>query len=75
MNDSHESQFQVLPSSLSKKDIWKKYSEAAAPAEVKIVSYVSFVRLWRQLLPFIAISKPMSDLCWTCQQGYRKISK
>jgi hypothetical protein len=66
---------QILPSSLTKKDVWKKYTAINTPESIKKVSYVTFVRLWRQLLPFIAITRPMSDLCWTCQQNYQAISK
>ena len=33
------------------------------------VAYTTFCRLWRVLLPSIIIMKPMSDLCWQCQQN------
>ena len=39
-----------------------------------MVSSVSFLRIWRQLLPHVVISRPKTDLCWTCQQLYRSIA-
>ena len=33
----------------------------------------SFGKLWHQLFPYVVISKPATDLCWTCQRLYREI--
>ena len=33
------------------------------------MSYSTFCRLWRLQLPSIRNMKPMTDLCWTCQQN------
>ena len=30
--------------------------------------YTTFCRLWLTLLPSIIVIKPLTDLCWTCQQ-------
>ena len=44
------------------------YQSAAEYREtIRRVAYTTFCWLWRSLLPSI-IMKPMSDLCWTCQQ-------
>ena len=40
----------------------------------RVVGESCFGKLWRQLLPHIIISKPKTDLCWTCQRLYREIS-
>ena len=61
---------QLLPSSTSKKSIWNIYkgsSELNSPAPS--VGYSTFCRLWRTLVPNVITMKPMSDLCWTCQQN------
>lgn len=29
----------------------------------------TFRKLWKQLLPYIVRTRPMSDLCWECQQN------
>ena len=60
----------LLPSSASKRGIWRVYQSAAESREsIHKVAYSTFCRLWRSLLPSIIIMKPMSDLCWTCQQN------
>ena len=33
----------------------------------------TFRKLWKQLLPYVVVCKPMSDLCWTCQQNNSRI--
>ncbi|ELU12411.1 hypothetical protein CAPTEDRAFT_185297, partial [Capitella teleta] len=65
----------MLPSSMTKKSIWEKYYSIEPPAGVHRVKYTSFITLWKQLVPYIAITRPKTDLCWTCQQNYAKISK
>ena len=37
------------------------------------IAYSTFCTLWRRILPHIIITKPMSDLCWTCQSNNMKI--
>ena len=59
------SDLQLLPSSMSKRKIWNIYSSSLETT----VSYTSFCRLWRNLIPSVIIMKPMTDLCWQCQQN------
>ena len=68
------SDIQLLPSSVSKRSIWKVY-QAAAQAESTIhpVAYSTFCYLWRKLTPSIIIMKPRSDLCWKCHQNSTSI--
>lgn len=64
------SDIKLLPSSVSKRTIWKTYKTATeATNSVCKVAYTTFCRLWRTLLPSIVLMKPMSDLCWKCQQN------
>jgi hypothetical protein len=35
----------------------------------------SFLEFWQKLCPFIITAKPMSDLCWTCQNNNNLIYK
>ena len=66
----------LLPSSTTKRAVWQLYQSAAENApDVKAVGYSSFCSLWNQLLPNILVCKPMSDLCWTCQQNSARIMK
>ena len=60
----------LIPSSVSKRGIWKVYHEAAQKADsIHAVAYTTFCLLWRKQLPQVRLMKPMTDLCWTCQQN------
>ena len=64
------SDIKLLPSSVSKRGIWKIYCAAAAEkVDTHAVAYTTFCRLWRLLLPSVIIMKPMTDLCWVCHQN------
>ena len=64
------SDIKLLPSSVSKRGIWKTYHSAPEEKQdVHAVAYTTFCRLWRSLLPSVIIMKPMTDLCWTCHQN------
>ena len=64
----------LLPSSTSKRGIWRTYREAAEQdTTVHSVAYTTFCCLWKAQLPYIIIMKPMTDLCWTCQQNSNAI--
>ena len=68
------SDVKLLPSSVSKRGIWRVYHSAAQSRDsIHSIAYTTFCRLWRSLLPSIIIMKPMSDLCWTCQQNITAI--
>ena len=46
------------------------YHRTALESEgARAVCYSLFCRLWQQLTPQGVVTKPMSDLCWTCQQN------
>ena len=64
------SDIKLLPSSISKRGIWKTYYSAAEEhVGIHPVAYTTFCRLWRTLLPSVIIMKPRTDLCWTCHQN------
>ena len=54
---------------LPKEGIWKIYKEAAAQGETQVIAYTTFCRLWKAQLPYVVLMKPMTDLCWKCQQN------
>ena len=61
---------QLLLSAVTKRAVWVAYCEATAQCEgAVVVCYSLFCQLWRQLTPQVVVSKPMSDLCWTCQKN------
>lgn len=60
----------LLPSCTSRRDIWKVYREAAEQdPSIHAAAYTTFLRLWKRQLPSIITMRPMTDLCWTCQQN------
>lgn len=64
------SDLNLLPSSATKRLIWTEYYQSATnDSSIYTVEYSTFCRLWRTLLPQVLIMKPMSDLCWQCQQN------
>ena len=65
---------QILPTSVTKAELWRQY-KAASGEGVRIVQLSSFRQLWRQLVPFIVIGKPMSDLCWVGQRNNQHIRR
>lgn len=64
---------QLLPTDCTKVGVYIQYKSAAEESNVRVVSERTFRDLWHKLLPFIRTTKPASDLCWTCQQGTRKL--
>ena len=70
------SDLKLLPSSVSKRGIWRIYHSAASLEDnIHAVAYSIFCRAWRNLLPSIISMKPMSDLCWQCQQNSTAIMR
>ena len=59
----------LLPSSTSKRGIWRVYSAASENSNTYTVAYSTFCKLWKTLIPSIILMKLMSDLCWQCQQN------
>ena len=70
------SDIKLLPSSTSKRRIWKVYQQACQQdPSIHSVAYSTFCRLWRTLLPSLVLMKPMTDLCWTCQKNSTTIMR
>ena len=70
-----DSNAMLLPSSTTKHALWELYLQAAASSSMRAVAYPTFTQLWRQLLPNVVVMKPMSDLCWVCQQNSTAIMR
>lgn len=70
------SDIQLLPSSVSKRKVWRVYHAAAeAITTVHAVAYTTFCLLWRTLVPSVIVMKPRSDLCWKCQENSTAIMR
>lgn len=51
------------------------YVHCCESCKDQFIQYTTFCCYWRTLLPFIVVGKPMSDLCWQCQQNSNLIMK
>ena len=64
------SNLQLLPCSTTRRSVWQAYSAATAELpSVHCVSYSTFCRIWRQLLPHILPTRPRTDLCAVCHSS------
>ena len=59
---------QLLPSTTTKRAVWKLYQDTAQDLSLRPLSYPCFCRVWKHFLPQVIVARPMTDLCWTCQQ-------
>ena len=59
----------VLSSSESKMSV---YSTCEASSK-QAVSYKRFTQLWQEFFPDVDVAKPMTDLCFKCQQNSSKL--
>ena len=68
-------QYCILFTNHSLQVIWRHYNESSTVAGKKATGYPIFLNHWLRLLPNIIVTKPYSDLCWTCQQNSVAIMK
>ena len=60
----------LLPSSITKLAMFESYSQlVAAGPSGRVPKYQTFINIWQKYRPQVIITKPMSDLCFTCQQN------
>ncbi|XP_076449423.1 uncharacterized protein LOC143285915 [Babylonia areolata] len=64
---------QLLPSAETKSGIFRLYRASCQNAGHRHVSASTFRKLWLQLCPFIVVTRPLTDLCWRCQQNTTQI--
>ena len=50
----------------TKKVLYDQYKTAAILAQIRVVAYRTFRRIWQEALPFIVTMRPVTDLCWVC---------
>ena len=63
----------LLSSSETKMHVWNCFKSACEVASKRVVSYTKFIELWKQFHPNLVVAKPMTDLCFTCQQNTSKL--
>ena len=55
--------------------VWSLYDQSCAASRIKSVAFSTFADYWCKLLPHIQVGKPMTDLCWVCQQTSTLITR
>ena len=60
---------QILPSSVTKRAVWMLYQNTANTLSMRNVAYSTWCQYWKKFLPHVIVARPMTDLCWTCQQN------
>ena len=65
----------VLPTDVTKAVVYSKYKQACEANDWIAFGCSGFYELWQQLLPHISVSKPSTDLCFTCQQNNLSIQQ
>ena len=63
----------LLSSSDTKMNVWNSFKQACEESNKQAISYTKFIDLWKQFHPNVVVAKPMSDLCFTCQQNTSKL--
>ena len=54
--------------------VWRAYhSTCGLGSNKQEVSYRKFIQLWQEFFPDVVVAKPMTDLCFTCQQNTTKL--
>ena len=62
----------LLSSCDTKMSVWKTFKRACEDSSKQAVCYTKF-ELWKQFHPNVVIAKPMTDLCFTCQDNTSKL--
>lgn len=63
----------LLSSCETKMNVWHEFQRVCEETGKQGLGYTSFTKLWQQFHPDLLISKPMTDLCLTCQQNTSKL--
>ena len=66
---------QLLPSNTTKREVYQAYHRSLRESPHRVASQKHFIYLWRKYVPNIFPCKPMSDLCWICQQNSTAIAR
>ncbi|XP_068747127.1 uncharacterized protein [Montipora capricornis] len=53
--------------------VWNAFTRICKESTKQAVSYTKFINLWKQFHPNLVVAKPMTDLCFTCQQNTSKL--
>ena len=64
---------QLVSSNETKVHVWKCSTRACEESNKQAECYTKFTDFWKQFFPNVVMAKPMTDLCFTCQQNTLKL--
>lgn len=65
----------LLPSDQNKYDIHQLYCNAAEQKGYRKIASSTFLKIWKEQCPYLAVMKPATDLCVQCQRHVQTITK
>ena len=68
-------EIRLLSSLETKMSVWREYKKTCGVLNKRAISYKKFLQLWDEFYRDVVISKPMTDLCLTCQQNRMKLQQ
>ena len=71
----HRDKVMILPADITKVFVYSKYKQACVEKGSTPVGRSKFYEVWEESLPHISISKPSTDLCFTCHQNSLALQK
>ena len=75
LDDFQDIRAPMSPAGTTKHKVWELYQESATDNSMRPVDYSTLTGLWRQLMPYVVVMKPMTDLCWFCQRNGAAITR
>ena len=68
-------EIRLLSSLETKMSVWREHKKTCGVLNERAVSYKKFLQLWDEFYPDVVNSKPMMDLCLTCQRNTTKLQR
>ena len=68
-------EIRLLSSLETKMSVWREHKKTCGVLNERAVSYKKFLQLWNEFYPDVVNSKPMMDLCLTCQRNTTKLQR
>ncbi|XP_067939703.1 uncharacterized protein [Watersipora subatra] len=62
-------ELKILPSSFTVESIYELYKQKCQQAMLNFKCKSTFRAIWKELRPYLIITKPSTDLCWLCQKN------
>jgi hypothetical protein len=65
----------LLPTVMNYLSVYHIYERSMNSQAAKPLGYKSFIRIWREEVPYVEFNDPRTDLCMTCEEFKKKINQ